>query len=132
MSTTAFKKKIFIIQHILFYKINLFLAVLGLCCCTRASSGCVEQCHSPACDVQASYCSGFSYLQHKLYVHGLQLLWCVGPRWWGPSCSVIRGIFLDQGWNSCPLNWQAGFVSIGPPGKSCHHCIVCTGEAFCL
>ena len=23
-----------------------------------------------------------------------------------PSCSVARGIFLDQGSNLCPLHWQ--------------------------
>ena len=25
----------------------------------------------------------------------------------GPSCSAACGIFPDQGWNPCPLNWQA-------------------------
>ena len=25
----------------------------------------------------------------------------------GPSCSAARGIFPDQGWNPCPLRWQA-------------------------
>ncbi|KAJ8797144.1 hypothetical protein J1605_017372 [Eschrichtius robustus] len=25
----------------------------------------------------------------------------------GPSCSTARGIFPDQGWNPCPLHWQA-------------------------
>ena len=25
----------------------------------------------------------------------------------GPSCSVVCGIFLDQGANPCPLHWQA-------------------------
>ena len=25
----------------------------------------------------------------------------------GPSCSVARGIFPDQGLNPCPLHWQA-------------------------
>ena len=24
----------------------------------------------------------------------------------GLSCSVAHGIFPDQGWNSCSLNWQ--------------------------
>ena len=53
---------------------------------------------------------------------GLLCLWCeVFPLWWllllqGPgsvgvahelSCPAARGIFLDQGPNSCPLHWQA-------------------------
>ena len=25
----------------------------------------------------------------------------------GPSCSAACGIFPDQGWNPCPLHWQA-------------------------
>ena len=25
----------------------------------------------------------------------------------GPTCSAACGIFPDQGWNPCPLNWQA-------------------------
>ena len=25
----------------------------------------------------------------------------------GLSCLVASGIFLDQGWNPCPLHWQA-------------------------
>ena len=25
----------------------------------------------------------------------------------GLSCSAAHGIFLDQGWNPCPLHWQA-------------------------
>ena len=25
----------------------------------------------------------------------------------GPSCSAARGILPDQGWNPCPLHWQA-------------------------
>ena len=34
------------------------------------------------------------------------------------SCSVACGIFLDQGWNPCPLHWQMHFLSTVPPGKS--------------
>ena len=55
-----------------------------------------------------------------LVVHGLLIvvaslvsehrLWCmwasvvVGP---GPGCAEECGIFLQQGWNWCPLHWQA-------------------------
>ena len=30
----------------------------------------------------------------------------VGAR--GPSCPSVCGIFLEQGWNLCPLLWEAG------------------------
>ena len=34
------------------------------------------------------------------------LQWCVGSQ------------FLKQEWNPCPLHWQCGFLTIGPPRKS--------------
>ena len=59
--------------------IYLFLAVLGLCCCTRAFSGCEQELIS-SCGAQASQCVGF-------------------------SCCYSCGIFLDQGSNPCSLPW---------------------------
>ena len=56
-----------------------FLAVLGLCGCTRAFSGCEQELIS-SCDAQASHCVGF-------------------------SCCYSCGIFLDQGSNPCSLPW---------------------------
>ena len=41
------------------FKINYFLAVLGLCCCAWAFSGCSEQEPLFSCGVKA-YCGGFS------------------------------------------------------------------------
>ena len=34
------------------------------------------------------------------------------------SYLVTCGIFLDQGSKPCPLHWQGGFFTTGPPGKS--------------
>ena len=34
------------------------------------------------------------------------------------SCSVARGIFLDQESNPCLLHWQAGFFTTKPLGKA--------------
>ena len=37
----------------------------------------------------------------------------------GPSCSMACGIFPDQGWNLCPLHWQADSQPLrhqGSPG----------------
>ena len=82
--------------YIYIYIFFFFLAVLGLCCCTRAFSSCGEW--------------------------GLLLLWSMGSRHvgfsccgarasvvvaHGPSCSAACGIFPDQGSNLCPLHWQA-------------------------
>ena len=54
------------------------------------------------------------------------LLWSTGSRRagsvvvaHGPSCSVARGIFPDQGSNPCPLHWQADSQPLrhqGSPG----------------
>ena len=32
----------------------------------------------------------------------------------GLSCSVTCGLFLDQGWNPCPLHWQANSFPLSP------------------
>ena len=81
-----------------FFLINLFLAVLGLCFCARASSSCGEWGHS------SLRCAGLS-LSWPL------LLRSTGSRRvgsvvvaHGPSCSAACGIFPDQGSNPCPLH----------------------------
>ena len=55
----------------------------------------------------SSRCAGLSLSR-------LLLLWSTGSRRagsvvvaHGPSCSMARGIFPDQGSNPCPLHWQA-------------------------
>ena len=52
------------------------------------------------------------------------LLWSTGSRCagsvivaHGPSCSVARGIFPDQGSNPCPLHWQADSQSLRHQGS---------------
>ena len=69
----------------------LFLAVLGLCCCTQAFSSCSKWGLLSKCMAWASHCSSFSCcrawaLEHKL------------------SCFLTCGIFLDRGLNSRPLH----------------------------
>ena len=69
----------------------LFLATLGLRCCTRAFSSCGEQELLSGCGVLASrlWWLLFSGLQSSgsvVVMHGL-------------SCSVARGLFLGQGLN---------------------------------
>ena len=32
-------------------------------------------------------------------------------------CFLLQGMFLTQGWNPCLLHWQAGSLSLVPPGK---------------
>ena len=88
--------------------IYLFLAVLGLRCCTQASSSCGEQ--------------GLLFVAVcGLLIARLLLLRSMGSRRTGLSscgsravvvahglsCSAACGIFLDKGSNPCPLNWQA-------------------------
>ena len=40
---------------------NLFLAVLGLCCCRQAFSSCSKRGLLSSCSAQVAHCSGFSY-----------------------------------------------------------------------
>ena len=46
-------------------------------------------------------------LNHRHHQHHYEL-----------SCSIARGIFLDQDRIYCPLNLAGRFLTTGPPGKS--------------
>ena len=59
------------------YFIYLFLAALGLHCCTQAFSGCCER-GLLRCGAWASHCSGFSCCRARALAHGLQQLCRVG------------------------------------------------------
>ena len=37
-----------------------------------------------------------------------------------PSCSAACGIFPDQGWNPCPLHWQADSQPLRHQGSPCY------------
>ena len=90
--------------------IYLFLAVLGLRFCVRAFSSCGKR--------------GPLFIA----VHGPLLLRSTGSRCagsvvvaQGPSRSVACGILPGQGWNPCPLHWQADSQPLrhqGSPGTS--------------
>ena len=77
------------------------MAALGLCCYAWAFSSCSERGLLFHCSAWAPQCGGFScYRARALGVrasvvaaHGL-------------SCSMVCGIFPDQGSNPCPLHWQ--------------------------
>ena len=84
-----------------FFKIYLFMAVLGLRFCVRAFSSWGGR------GLLLSWCAGLS-LSRPL------LLWSTGSRRagsvvvaHGPSCSAACGIFPDQGSNPFLLHWQA-------------------------
>ena len=89
------------------------MTVLGLCCCARAFSSCSEQ--------------GLLFIA----VHGLLTVvasrcgctaWALGA--WasvvvaqGLSCTAACGVFLDQGSNPCPLQWQADSLPLDHQGS---------------
>ena len=53
--------------HFFYFNFYLFLAVLGLCCCTQAFSSGSKQGLLSSCSVGTSHCSGFSYWRaHRL------------------------------------------------------------------
>ena len=79
--------------------IYLFMAVLGLCCCSWAFTHCREQERLSSCDARASHC--FSCGEQPWAA------WASVVAAHGFSCPVSHGIFPDQGLNPCPLHWQA-------------------------
>ena len=76
--------------------------VLGLPGCTRPLSSSGKQEDFPLnWGVQVCHCCGFSRCRAgSLEPAGTG---AVAPRL---SCSLASGIFLDQGWNPCPLLWE--------------------------
>ena len=100
--------------------IYLFMAALGLRCCTRAFSSCGKQGLLSSCGALASHCSGFS-------CWGLWALECK------LSCGARAQLPLDT-WSlhgpgiecTCPA-LAGGFLTTGPPGKpslySCYTCL---------
>ena len=92
-----------------FFKMYLFLVALGLRCCERPFSSCgawelfssrVKWGLISSCDVQISHCGGFSCW--GAWVLGTQASIAAGH---GLSCSKTCGVFPDQWWNPCLLDW---------------------------
>ena len=87
----------------IFYKIYLFYFwLLSLYFCAWAFSSCGKWGLLSSCDAWASHCDGPSCCE----------AWALGVRAsvvvaHGLSCSMVCGIFPDQGLNLCPLHWQA-------------------------
>ena len=92
-----------------FIYLFLFLAVLGLHCCTQAFSSCSEGGLLFIAVRRFLIAVASLVAEHGLQAHGLQQLWHAGSvvAAHGLSCSVACGIFPDQGSNPCPLHWQA-------------------------
>ena len=106
-------------------KIILFvLAVLGLCCCTRAFSHCSERGLLFSCGVGASHFRGFScYGAGGLGHMDFNSCSSWAPEHWLNSCGTWAicltecGIFPDQGLNSWLLQWQANSLPLSHQGS---------------
>ena len=88
----------------------LFLAVLGILCCAKTFSSCIEQRLLSSFCAQAFHGGSFSCCR----------AWALG--YMGFSSPVVYRIFLDQGWNPCSLHWQVD--SLLPDHQSSSKCIV--------
>ena len=89
LSLSAMFSKFICIVSVLHSFIYLFLAVLGLCCCSQAFSSCCEWgLLLSSCGVQAP----------GAWAQKLQHMVLVAPE--------AGGIFPDQGSNPCTLHWQ--------------------------
>ena len=83
------------------------LAVLDLCWCVWAFSGCREQGLTRQCGAWASWSRGFSCDAWALGHTGFSGYSSAAPEHKLSSCG--HGIFPDQGSNPRLLHWQAGF-----------------------
>ena len=90
------------------------MAVLGLRFCARAFSSCGKR--GPL----------FITVRGPLTI-AASPVWSTGSRRagsaavaHGPSHSAARGILPDQGWNLCPLHWQADSQPLRHQGSPVH------------
>ena len=99
--------------------IDLFLTVLGLCCCSKAFSDCGEQGLLSSCSAWVSHCGGFSCCRTWALdtwfsvVTACGLLWHTGlvaPRHVESSCTRVKPLSLAL---------VGGFLTSEPPWKSC-------------
>ena len=93
--------------HVLFFSFKLDLAVLGLGCCAWVFSSCGEQ----------GLLSSWSVVTSLVVEH---VLWSAGSAFvaHGLGCSTACGILvLEQGWNPCPLHWQADSLPLDHQGS---------------
>ena len=84
------------------------MAALGLCCCTRAFSGCSERGLLSSCGMGASHCGGISFcrawaLACRLRSGGTQA-----------CCPLACGILLTGVWTCvpCPGRWTVNHWTI--------------------
>ena len=83
------------------------MAVFGLHCCMRLSSG--KQRATLCCSVQASLVDGGQGLGLEDRLKSSEVAACgLSSCAARLSCSEECGIFPDQGLNLCPMHWRAG------------------------
>ena len=93
-STFSFFLSFFKELFICFRLCSIFIATCGIS--LVVASGGYSGCHA-----QASHCGGFSCCGAQALEYRLSIIVAHGP-----SSSSACGIFLDQGLNLCPLQWQ--------------------------
>ena len=95
------------------------MAALGLRCCMQAFSSCSE------CGLLFAVAP--LVVAHRLQAHGVSSCGsqALGPAVVAPgvSCPAVRGIFWDQGLNSCPLYRQADSQPLGYQGRPPLHLV---------
>ena len=101
----------FCFDFYLFFKIYLFMAVLGLHCCMPAFSSCSEQ----GCSLRCTGISLWWFLLSR----------STGPRLTGFSCSAACEIFTEQD----PLHWQATSYPLYHQGSPCN-CFMSAWEEY--
>ena len=98
----------------------LFLAVLGLRCCTGFSLV-AERGLLSGCDAQASHRGGCSCCGAGALVVAAPGIWSTGSIVMAVAqvlnCSMACGIFLSQGWNPCLLRWQVDSLPLSHQGN---------------
>ena len=106
-----------------FTLINLFLAVLGLCCCMCASSSCRELRLLYGCGAWASYSRGFSCCSGAWSPEHMNFSSCssraLAQQFWHMGFLAPQHVGSSRpGIKPMSSALVGGFLTTGPPGKS--------------
>ena len=116
-----------------FFRLIFFLAALGLCCCERAFSSCVEQglLFLAVCGPLIAVAS--LAVEHRLRVSGLQPLQQEAQSLLRTDFifSTACGVLPDQGASLCSLHWQADSFPLYHQGSPKNQYILIPGSLSC-
>ena len=109
----------FLVFNFIYLSIYLFLAVLGLCCCTQAFSSCGEPGATLCCGALTSHCGGFACCGARALGAWASVVVAHGLSSCGTWAQLLRGMWdiPRPGFEPVSPALAGRFLTSVPPGK---------------